>query len=365
MNKYILFISFAVVSVSSCKPKYTEVAPKTGPVTEAVFASGNIEPGDAYTLTSLSDGFVVKSYVTENDGVREGQILFRLDNRQQNTQVAIAENNLIYARINASGAAPALRQIEAQIAAARLKLATDSATKVRYDKLLFTGSVSRQEAENAAVAYQSSLSSLRSLQENYRAAADKASQELKNTQSQLQNVRAGNQYYDLVAAASGKVYQVFKKTGDLVRRGDKVAQVGNPDSIVIYLDIDEGSIGKIKEGQQVLVELNTEKGKTYEAAISKIYPHFNEQTQSYRVEARFKTHASSMIAGTQLQANIITNRKENAILVPLIYLVSGNKVVVKKGENLDTVTVETGIRSDEWVEVLSGISATDKIVKLK
>src|SRR3954471_9766868 len=89
-----------LLSATACKPKYIEVSPKVGPVTEAVFASGSIEPKDAYTLTSLSDGFIVKSYVTENNLVRDGQLLFELDNRQQHTQVQMALTNLAYAKIN-------------------------------------------------------------------------------------------------------------------------------------------------------------------------------------------------------------------------------------------------------------------------
>lgn len=359
-------ITIAVVLLASaCKPKLDEISPKTGPVTEAVFASGTIEPKDAYTLTSLSDGFVMRAYVSENDIVKDGQLLFRLDNRQQNTQVQIAETNVSYARMNASGSSPALLQLSAQIEAARVKMDADSVTLDRYRRLYKTHSVSKQELDNMQVAYQSSLSSHQALLENYRATADRVKQELANNESMLRNARAGNQYYDLVAIGNGKVYQVFKKTGDLVRKGDKVAQIGNPDSLIIYLDIDEGSIAKVQENQQVLVELNTRKGQTYEARVSKIYPHFNETTQSYRAEARLLKEVAGIISGTQLQANIITKRKENAILVPRVYVWNGNKVLVKKGDAVDTVEVATGITSEEWVEITSGIAASDRIVKMK
>lgn len=366
MKRPIIYIAAATLLLTaSCKPKFDEAAPKAGPVTEAVFASGSIEPKDAYTLTSLSDGFMTRSYVSENDLVTDKQLLFRLDNRQQNTQVEIAQTNVAYAKLNASSSAPALLQIKAQMEAANVKQDADSMTLARYQRLYATHSVSRQDLDNAAVAYQSSNSSYRALQESYKATADRSKQELTNTQSQLQNARAGNQYYDLMAIGAGKVYQVFKKQGDLVRKGDKVAQIGNPDSIIIYLDIDEGSIGKIQTGQQVLVELNTDKGKTLEARIHKIYPHFNETSQSYKVEARFTKETPGLISGTQLQANIITNRKENAMLIPHVYVGPGNKVLVKKGDKIDTAVITTGIVSDDWIEVLSGLNATDKIVKMK
>lgn len=363
---FVLLPAAGMLLATSCKPKYDEVSPKMGPVTEAVFASGSIEPKDAYTLTSIFDGFIVKSYVTENDLVKDGQLLFSLDNRQQNTQVRIAENNLEYAAINAnSNSSPQLAQLKAQIDAARAKKTTDSITLARYEKLLQTNSVSKQEADNARLNYTSSVSNYNAAVENYRVTANKVQQDLANTRAQLQNAQAGNQYYELKAIGASKVYQIFKKQGDLVKRGDQVAQLGNPDSIVVNLDVDEGSIAKVQLGQRVLVELNTEKNKTYEAVISKLYPHFNDQAQSYKVEARFTQDYPHLIPGTQLQANIITNKKDNVMLIPHTYVLQGNKVQVQHGKKIDTVGITTGIVSDEWVEVTGGISANDKVVKLK
>ncbi len=366
MKKQIAFLSiFLLLSATACKPKFDKTSPVYAPVTEAVFASGSIEPKDAYTLTSLSDGFIVKSYVTENDLVHDGQLLFQLDNRQQNTQVKIAETNLQYAKISAAGNSPTLLQIRAQIDAAKIKLQTDSINYVRYQHLSSTNSVSKADLDNARLAYESSRSAYQQTLENYKVAADKVKQDLSNTKSQLQNALAGNQYYNLLAIGSSKVYQIFKKQGDLVRKGDQVAQLGNPDSIVVNLDVDEGSISKVQLGQQVLVELNTEKNKTYEARISKIYPHFNETSQSYKVEARFLKEMPGLISGTQLQANIITSKKDKALMIPHIYVMNGNKVLKQDGNKMDTATITTGIVSEAWIEVLSGLSERDVILKEK
>ena len=363
INLPLLF--FALLYAASCKPKYDEVSPKVSAVTEAVFASGSIEPKDAYTLTSITDGFITRSMVSENDLVKDGQLLFVLDNRQQNTQVAIAANNANYAAINANAASPQLLQVKAQIAAARIKKSTDSAALSRYEHLYTTHSVSKQDLDNARLGYESSASNLEALAESYKATVNKVQQDYNNMRAQLENVKAGNQYFNLTAIGSSKVYQIFKKQGDLVRKGDQVAQLGNPDSIVINLDIDEGSISKVQPGLQVLIELNTQKNKTFEAHISKIYPHFNEGTQSYKVEARFNEEIPGLISGTQLQANIITGKKENALLIPHIYVLPGNKVQVKRDKKIDTVAITTGIVSDEWIEVLTGLTTTDKLVKLK
>lgn len=366
MKKTVYYtLIFAGLLWAGCKPKYATTTPKVAPITEAVFASGSIDPKDAYIVTSLSDGFITKVLVSENDLVRDGQLLFQLDDRQQSTQVVIAKNNLHYANINAAENSPALQQIKTQIASAKVKMETDSVTWMRYEQLYKTHSVSKQDLDNAALNYQSARNAYLNALENYRAAVNRANQDLVNSHAQLQSAEESNQYYTLAAIGNSKVYQIFKKQGDLVRKGDQVAQLGNPDSIVINLDVDEGNVGKVRVGQQVLVELNTEKNKTYEAYVSKIYPHFNEKTQSYKIEARFVQQQPGLISGTQLQANIITEKKEKALLVPRNFLQADNSILVKRGDKIDTVKITTGISSDEWVEILSGLSITDNIAKQK
>ncbi len=359
----IILGAVAFTGFFSCKQKYIEASPKMAPVTEAVFASGSIEPVDAYTLTSISDGYITKAYVQENDLVKDGQILFRIDSRQQHTQVDIAQNNLRYAQISAAENSPNVLQIKAQIEASKLKMMNDSVTFSRYQKLIKTHSVSQQDYDNAQLNYQSSTNTYKANMENLRVTLNSLRQNLENTKAQLSNAQAGFQYFDLTSIGSSKVYQIFKKQGDFVKKGDQVAQLGNPDSIVVKLDVDESNIAKIKLGQVVLVELNTEKNVTYEASISKIYPHFNDQSQSYKVEARFKKDMSQLISGTQLQANIVISKKESALLIPHAYVMNGNRVKVLKNDKVDTVSITPGIVSDEYIEVLSGLTTTDKLIK--
>ncbi|MEI8279238.1 MAG: HlyD family efflux transporter periplasmic adaptor subunit [Bacteroidota bacterium] len=350
-------------TLTACGTKYQETFPKMAPITEAVFASGSIDPKDAFTLTSLYDGFILKSFASENDKVHKGQILFQLDNSQQHVQVHMAEDNLTYAKANAAENSPSLLQIKAQMDAARAKLINDSVTAARYQRLFITNSVSKQEYETAQLNYTSSLKSYSATVDNYKATERKLRLDADNSVSQLRNAVLSNQYYNLISPDEFMVYQVYKKQGELVRKGDMVAQLGHPDSIVITMSVDEGSIDKVELGQLVLVELNTQKNKTYEAHVTKIYPRFNDNTQAYKVEARFVKILPEMIAGTQLQANIITSKKDKALLIPRVFLIDNNKVLVMHGKKPDTTFIQTGIISNEWVEVLKGVSTQDKIVK--
>lgn len=366
MKRTVTYLFLFLLGVSACKPKYDSTNPKMAPVTEAVFASGSIEPKDVFALTSLSDGFIVKTNVVENDLVQKGQVLFELDNTQQQVLVKQAESNLNFSKIYAGNNSPTLLQVKAQLDAARAKLVTDSVNAGRYKRLIASNSVSKQEYDNAMLNYESSLSAYRAMLATYNATREKVKQDLANSNATLQTAEAGNQYYQLKATGTYRVYTILKKTGELVKRGEQVAQLGNPDSIVVSMDVDEGSIGKIQLGQQVLVELNTMKNTTYEAHVSKIYPHFYSNTQSYKVEAKFAQHVPGIIAGTQLQANIIIAKKDQAMVIPRAYLSANNKVLVQKDKRkIDSVTVKPGIVSDDWVEVLSGLTTADKIIKEK
>lgn len=63
----------------SCKQKDIWIKPKYAPITEALFASGHIEPADQFILTAFSDGYLQRTYVKESDVVSVNNVLFSLD----------------------------------------------------------------------------------------------------------------------------------------------------------------------------------------------------------------------------------------------------------------------------------------------
>ncbi len=143
----------------------------------------------------------------------------------------------------------------------------------------------------------------------------------------------------------------------MVKRGEPVAEIGSG-KFIAKLFIVEEDINKLKLGQEVFIELNSEKDKSYKAYISKIYPYFDNKEQSFIAEATFEETIADLKSGTQLQANIKTNEKTNAMVVPTEYLLPGDFILDKKAEQ---VKVTVGIRTAEWVEILSDIDDSTTI----
>ena len=142
-----------------------------------------------------------------------------------------------------------------------------------------------------------------------------------------------------------------------------VAIIANKESIEAVVNVDENSISKVAVGQNVYVQLNTNKGKVINGTVSEVLPSFDLLTQSYVCKIKLADSLSQSFFGTQLEANIVVGEKKNALIVPKSYVGYGNKVNIK-GKS-DAMTIKTGIVSNDYVEVIEGLTADDVLLPIK
>jgi multidrug efflux pump subunit AcrA (membrane-fusion protein) len=344
---------------SSCGKKTEETKPIRKDVVETVFASGALEPEGKYNLTAQTDGYIVDLKFDDGDTVQKDQVLAVIDNRSNEINSASAGALLSIASRNASPEGPTLKQAEQNLQYLKEKFAQDSIQYGRFQKLFQSNSVSKLELENAKLAFDNSRTSYRNAEQNYKLARQQTEQQLltQKSLSEVSSVMTG--YNQTRAVVGGRVYKRLKQNGDFVRRGDILAIIGSTNDLFAKLSVDETNINKVKAGQQVIVELNTDKDKIFKAALTEVYPSFDEQTQSFYCKAVFTDKLDFKVSGTQLQANIVIAEKRNALVIPKNFLGFGDKVKIKgKGE----VTVKTGFVSSEWVEILDGLNESDEIV---
>jgi HlyD family secretion protein len=344
--------AFLTMLAASCGKKTEETKPIRKDVTETVFASGVLEANGTYSLTAQADGYLQQVNFSEGDVIKQGAVLAVIDNKESilNTQSAGALYNI--AKSNTAPAAPLLAQAQNSIALAKQKMEQDAEQAERYKRLLDANSVARVEYENTVLQYNTSKSAYENAVENYRQVQQQAQQQLisNNTQKQVTNVLAAHN--QLRAVVGGKVYKKYKHTGDFVRKGDVIASVGGAELIYAKVSIDETNIARVKVGQEVTIQLNTSKDKSYNGKVAEIYPAFDEGTQSFFCKLYFTDSLDFRITGTQLQANIIVGVQKNALLIPRNYLDFGGHVMIKGKK--EPVKVTTGFVSSNWVQVLSG-----------
>ncbi len=348
----VLTIISGLAMLSSCGKKTADTKPIRKDITETVFASGILVPDNQYNLTAQSEGYIIALNFIEGDTVKKGSVLAVIDNKQNDYNAESADALLSIAGANVSPNAPALKQAEANIELAKLKLKQDELQAERYKKLYADKSVSKLEYETASLAMENSKTNLTALQDSYNLLKQQAEQQLiiQKSQKGINSVFQGNN--EIKAVIGGKIFQKFKQLGDYVRKGDVIAVIGNQNDIYAKLSIDETNISKIQLGQKAIIQLNTNKEKNYNGAVSEIYPAFDEQAQSFYCKVKFADKMDFRISGTQLQANVIIGERKNVLVIPKNYLGYGNKVTIKgKGQT----TIETGFISNDWVEITKGL----------
>jgi multidrug efflux pump subunit AcrA (membrane-fusion protein) len=354
-----IFLFIGLISVSSCGKKTTETKPIRKDVTETVFASGILVPENQYNLTSLSDGYIKKLNIDEGDIVTKNQLLAIVDNEQSIINAQSAGELLTIAAANTNPNAPALKQAEINVELAKQKLIQDQKQADRYKKLYELNSVSKLEYENMVLNLNNSKTNFLSLQENYKLLKQQADQQLIIQKSQKDANSVSKNYNEIKAIVGGKVYELKKELGDYIRKGDVIAVIGNQEKLYALLSVDESNISKVKLGQKVIIQLNTQLQKNYNGIVTEIYPAFDEQTQSFYCKVEFEDTLNFKISGTQLQGNIIIENKKNVLVIPRNYLGYGNKVKLK-GDN--EIIVETGFISNDWVEIVNGLDEKSIII---
>ena len=353
MKTTYLPILFTLLLFTGCQQQFEDTKPVRQDVTETVFASGKLAAEGTYNLIAKSDGYLVDLRFEEGDIVARGAVLAVIENEESRFNTTGSEELLEIAQYNTQKGAPAMSQAKASIEMAREQLEQDSLQAARYATLWEQNSVSKVDYERAQLAYRTSQKSLESAIESYNQLQLDAEQQLINSRLNYQLSSESQKQVQVRAVVEGKVYQRHREVGDYVTRGTVIATIGHPTDIYAEVNIDESTISEVEVGQEAVVQLNTKPGESRYAVVSEIQPTFDEASQSFTAKLRFTDPLDFQIIGTQLQANIIVEHMDNALLIPRRYLdYSGNVQIKETGEK---VAVKTKTVSNEWVHVLEGI----------
>jgi macrolide-specific efflux system membrane fusion protein len=323
MSKILLIPAIIMMFIFSGCKQNNSTTPVRKNIVEAVFASGNIISSNHYKVTSQTEGYLDKIFFNEGDSVKAGQILFRIENESQHEQLENAKANYEYSISNAKDNSPILEQLLAQKLQIKNKLKTDSINYIRYQKLIKKGAVSMVDFEKVKLTYENSKQDLVSIVNQIADRKKILQLEIIKNKANLASQQNTSSFYEIASKVDGIILQIQKKEGELIKRGESISEIGSGEFIAKLFIVEE-DINKIKVGQEVYIELNTDKNKTYKAYLSKVYPFFDSQEQSFIAEAKFFEPINLLKSGTQLQANIKIKCKSEALVIPPEFLLPGD-----------------------------------------
>ena len=352
-RKVILSIATACL-LTACGKKTQETTPIRKDVIETVFASGILEAKNTYTLKAQADGYLSVVNFDEGNIVSSGQVLAVVDNKESGFNQESAKDLYDIAQNNTQSNAPALLQAQNVINLNKQKMEQDYVQFQRYKKLWEDNSIAKIDLENSELQYKTSKINYESSLENYKQIKQQAEQQVISNKAMKEVNTIVLSKNQIKAQKSGKVYKKYKQIGDYVTRGEAIALIGESSEIYAKVNIDESNIHRIKVGQEALLQLNTNKDKTYRGTVAEIYPAFDENTQSFICKITFNEVLDFTIVNTQLQSNITVATSKNALLIPRNFVDFGGNVEIKGKK--EKVKITTKFASSDWVQVLSGIT---------
>jgi RND family efflux transporter MFP subunit len=277
----------------------------------------------------------------------------------------------VLARLESDDVSAALKQSEADLAAARFKVEQDRAELIdarlnheRYAKLVKHNVVARSE-------YDQAIARLRKAE----AAFENAVRVRDSRQAALDVARA-NQEYTVVRAPFDAV--VLTKSADV---GDIVTPIGASStskasvvtladlgSLQVEADVSESNLAKVRQGQPVEIMLDAYGEERFPGYVHMIVPTADKTKATVMVKARFNQLDPRILP--QMSAKVAfleraPNQEERAprLAVPAKAIVEkgGPAVFVVKDGKAARTPVKTGAKLGDMTEILSGLKAGDQV----
>ena len=356
----VIFILFA-----ACKRSPEGTSPAYRELTEAVYASGNVYPRNEYTVTADANGVLQQRLVNEGDSIRKNQLLFVLESASEDARQQAAANAFRQARANLGANSPVLAELEAQIRNARTRVANDSINYNRFRELYGQNATSRAELERAELNYTLSRNNLRAQLNTFQRSRDQIRLDVANNRSQLVSTEVAGRNTRIRSFVDGKVYEVFKEPGEVIRVGEQLALVGSGNQLFAQLAVDESDFGRIRVGQEVILKADVYPDKVFNARVSKIYPKLNRTDQSFRVDAEFVGERPASYYGLTVEANIIISQNKHVLTIPKSYVIGNDSIWVEQDGKKQKVKFRKGAENFDLVEVKGGLNEKSILVSVE
>ena len=280
-------------------------------IANVIFATGTLLPNEQVELRSEASGRIIALYFEEGKAVNKGQLLVKI-------------NDADY---------------QAQLKKATVALQFGKDVTQRQQKLLAIDAIS---------------------QEDY----DRAVNDLKKSESDVELLKALIDKTEIRAPFSGLVGLRQISNGEFVNSSILIATLQQIVPLKIEFAVPEKYASQLKIGESVL--FNVEGSDTlHTAQLYAIDNSISQNTRSIIVRGKTANSNLQLKAGAFAKVQLNLDKAANALMIPADVLIpglSGQKVYIMLNGIALSRVVETGIRNENDIQIISGISAGDTII---
>lgn len=318
----------AVANVLVVQPK------KTSPSQELVLPA-NVQPYISAPIYARTNGYLKKWYVDIGAKVRQGQLLADIETPEVDQQLQQARANLATAEAN-------------------LKLSEITAT--RYQDLLKTDSVAKQDTDNAVGQFNANRAIVQAQQANVR---------------QLEQLQSFEKIY---APFNGVITARNTDIGALISSGSNgqsaLFQIAQPDKLRVYVNVPEAYSQGAKPGLVGDLTFTEFPGKRFEGKLVRTAESIDQASRTLLVEFSVDNPTGTLLSGAYAELHLKIPGGASSFILPvntLLFRSEGLRVAtVVDGQNgskqAELVPISIGHDFGSEVEIVSGLTGNESII---
>ncbi|MEW6367122.1 MAG: efflux RND transporter periplasmic adaptor subunit [Acidobacteriota bacterium] len=282
------------------EPQFHTEEVTRGDLTVTVSATGNLQPTNQVDVGSEVSGLIESVLVDDNDRVKTGQVLARLDISKLRDAVVNMRAALSSAEAHVLQAVASLQEAQANLTRLRrLAELTGGMVPSKSDLETAETTAARAAAEEASA----------------RAAVEQARASLSSAETNMAKASIRSPVDGIVLARQiepGQTVAASFQAPVLFTLAEDLSQME------LQVDVDEADVGQVREGQSATFTVDAYPNRTYPASITRVG--YGSQTKdgvvSYKAVLTVNNDDLSLRPGMTATAEITTVRRSGVLLVP-------------------------------------------------
>lgn len=327
----------------------------TGTLTNGVFGVGTLEARHSYNLAPTLTSRVSRILVDQGDRVRAGQLLAEMDAVDLNDRVTSSQQA-------AERSQYAIRAAEAQLAEAKSRALTASATYTRFTDLRAGGYVSQEMLDAKLHEKNAALSAVASAS----AALSSAQLDQVRTRADADGIGKLRAQTRLLSPVTGIVTARLAEPGVTVVAGQTIIQVIDPASLWIKTRIEQKQAGLVRVGQPAEIVLRSQPNTVLPGSVKRVEQIGDAITEERIVNVAFAASAATAMVGELAEVTIKLPQLEQALSIPAAALKQLDKQegvwVIEEGR-VQFRPVKSGLSTLEGrTQIISGLAEGDEVI---
>ncbi|REG88937.1 efflux RND transporter periplasmic adaptor subunit [Winogradskyella sediminis] len=337
---------------------YTSESPTEETIIVKTVATGSIVPKEEILIKPNISGVIEEIFIEAGEYVEQGDLIAQIKVIPNASSLTSAKNSIA--------------TNQTALETAKINLQTQQANYDRQKALFEKGVISANDFEGVSNAYLQTKQSVEQAKINLNSASQNYDIIKTGTTSGLGNIAQTQ----VRATVSGMVLDVPVKAGNQVieannfNEGTSIASLADVKQMIFEGKVDESEVGKIKEGLPLEITVGAIEDKKFDAVLDYIAPKGVAENGAIQFEIKGslqKMDSTFIRAGLSANASIILDKAENVLAIkealvqydtetkkPFVEIVVGDQQFERRD-------IELGISDGIFVEVLNGVSKTDKI----